>query len=136
MRSTTSGRSWSTSARRASTSGAFTWTSVTAHPRCVGTVGEASACPLDQFSSVGRPRRVMRALAEMVEQPEPTPVSYSSNVKVYKRAGAHARYDRRDAKRTFMGAIESVGFHVARLLPGARATWKPTDSIAPMKVLF
>src|SRR5450759_3984980 len=39
MRSTTSGRSWSTSARRASTSGAFTWTSVTAHPRCAADAG-------------------------------------------------------------------------------------------------
>src|SRR5450759_2041954 len=39
MRSTTSGRSWSTSARRASTSGAFTWPSVTAHPRCAADPG-------------------------------------------------------------------------------------------------
>src|SRR3990170_4972772 len=46
MRSTTSWRSWSTSARRASTGRASTWLAVTAHSRCAEDVGEASACPL------------------------------------------------------------------------------------------
>ena len=64
----------------------------------------------------------MRALAEMVEQREPTSVSYGSNVKVYKRAGVHMQYDPAGAKRTSMGTIESVGTHLARLLPGADAS--------------
>src|SRR3972149_3845480 len=45
----------------------------------------------------------------IVEHPEPTSVSGASNVRVHIRPGVHPRYDRRDAKRTPMDAIESVG---------------------------
>src|ERR1035437_3419777 len=38
------------------------------------------------------------------------------------RAGVHLRYDRRDVKRSSMGATESVGTHLARLLPNADAS--------------
>src|SRR5450759_2884757 len=58
----------------------------------------------------------------IVEQPEPTSVFHARNVIVHIRDGVDRRYDRRDAKRTSMGAIESVGFLVARLLPGANAS--------------
>src|SRR5487761_2441666 len=109
-RSMTSARSWSTSARRASRTGAgaLARPTVTALPRCVQTLRQASRLRPHRYSRHGRATRIyLGFLRRQCQSSRPH--------------GVRAGYDRRDAKRSTMGAVEAVGSHLARLLPGADA---------------
>ena len=133
MRSTTSGRSWSTSARRASPSVATVGPTIGALLPCadyhacptnasrVRGRRAVAGCPAPSEPRARRPRRT-RALeaAGVVERPN-VRFRIAPAMSKFTYARESPCYDRSDATRIPMGANEPVGTHLARLLPGADA---------------